>query len=63
MKKIAILGVIGILLFPSICKAFSEKGKTDKPHIILFISDDHGYEDSGVYGNDVIMTPNLDRFA
>ena len=63
MKKIAILGLIGILLFPSNCKAFSEKAKEDKPHIIVFISDDHGYEDSGVYGNVVIKTPNIDRLA
>lgn len=34
-----------------------------RPDIILFVSDDHGYEDSGAYGNTVVRTPNLDRLA
>ena len=28
-----------------------------KPNIILFISDDHGWADSGAYGDDYIQTP------
>lgn len=33
------------------------------PNIIIFISDDHGYEDAGVFGAKVVRTPNLDVFA
>jgi len=35
----------------------------DKPSIILFISDDHGWADSGAYGDAYIQTPNIDRLA
>ena len=35
----------------------------DKPNIILFISDDHGWADSGAYGDEYVQTPNIDRLA
>jgi N-sulfoglucosamine sulfohydrolase len=34
-----------------------------RPTIVLFISDDHGYADSGAYGDEVVKTPHLDRLA
>ena len=34
-----------------------------RPNIILFISDDHGWADSGAYGDSYIKTPNIDRLA
>ena len=34
-----------------------------RPNIVLFISDDHGWRDSGCYGNKDVRTPNLDRLA
>ena len=34
-----------------------------RPNIILFLSDDHGYEDSGCYGDKVVRTPNIDKLA
>lgn len=37
--------------------------ETDRPNIVLFISDDHGWADSGAYGDAHIKTPNIDRLA
>lgn len=33
------------------------------PNIVLILSDDHGFEDAGAYGNPVVQTPNIDRLA
>lgn len=37
--------------------------ENDKPNIILFVSDDHGLDALGAYGNSIIKTPNLDKLA
>ena len=34
-----------------------------KPNIVLYLSDDHGLEFSGCYGNKAIQTPNIDALA
>lgn len=34
-----------------------------KPNVILFVSDDHGKDALGCYGNPIIQTPNLDKLA
>ncbi|MEM9894753.1 MAG: sulfatase [Bacteroidota bacterium] len=35
----------------------------DHPNIVLFVSDDHGLDALGCYGNKVIKTPNMDKLA
>ena len=35
----------------------------EKPHIVVILSDDHGYLDSTVYGATDVHTPNLERLA
>ena len=34
-----------------------------RPDIVLFIADDHGWADSGAYGDKYVRTPNIDRLA
>ncbi len=34
-----------------------------QPNILLFVTDDHGQWASGPYGNEEVVTPNLDRLA
>ena len=34
-----------------------------RPNIVLFLSDDHGWADSGAYGDACVTTPNIDRLA
>jgi len=44
----------------------SSQAQNQKPNIILILSDDFGYGDSGPYGggeNRGMPTPNLDRLA
>ncbi len=36
---------------------------TDRPNIVLIVSDDHGREALGCYGNPIIETPHLDALA
>ncbi len=44
-------------------EALNKKALPEKPNIIMYITDDHGYEFSGCYGNDIVRTPNLDNLA
>jgi len=60
--KTAGLGAAGIGLYglPAIRATMSG---INRPHIVLFMSDDHGVLDSSPYGSKVVRTPNLDRLA
>src|SRR5688500_10174511 len=36
---------------------------TSRPNVVVFVADDLGWRDVGVYGNRFIRTPNLDSLA
>lgn len=38
-------------------------GGVRRPHIVFFVSDDHGWADSGTYGDEDVQTPHIDQFA
>lgn len=44
------------LLAPSFARA-------ERPNIVVILSDDHGYADSGFMGSTEVRTPNLDKLA
>ena len=50
-----------LLLFGFLAAAFS-RAETP-PNIILIVSDDHGLDAMGAYGNPVIKTPHMDQLA
>jgi len=35
----------------------------ERPNIVVYVADDLGWRDTGVYGNPVVRTPNIDRIA
>ena len=37
--------------------------ETERPNIILILMDDMGWDDLSLHGNQIIETPNLDKFA
>jgi arylsulfatase A-like enzyme len=50
--------IVPALLVLAACEAVDRK-----PNFIVILTDDQGYGDIGVHGNDKIRTPNLDQFA
>ncbi|ANW96237.1 heparan N-sulfatase [Wenyingzhuangia fucanilytica] len=65
IKSLIFVGFSSCLLLAceSSKKTEVKQKKTSKPNVILFVSDDHGKDALGCYGNPVIQTPNLDKMA
>ncbi|AWW32874.1 heparan N-sulfatase [Echinicola strongylocentroti] len=55
-----IVGLLGIYLLPALA---SGQEYTSPPNVILIVSDDHGKDALGAYGNSVVKTPALDHLA
>ncbi len=56
MKKLTLITA----LFASAISLFA---KNDRPNIIFFLADDQTQFSTGVYGNEQVKTPNLDKLA
>jgi arylsulfatase B len=50
-----------LVLLTMVCA--SQVFATDKPNVIIVITDDQGYGDVGLNGNTIIQTPNIDKLG
>ena len=65
MKNIFVLLILCIYVIKSAYAILGDiqQNITSKPNIILFLSDDHGADDSGYTGNKDVSTPVIDTFS
>ena len=57
-----VFAVVGSLLFSAASSSAAEE-KAARPNILMIMSDDQGWGDTGYNGNREVRTPNLDRLA
>lgn len=53
--------LIGISL--SACNSADDGARSERPNVLVIVTDDMGYTDLGAFGGEDIATPNLDRLA
>ena len=63
MKPVRALAAASILLIIVCVVHQTGNGQTQRPNILLIVSDDLGYADIGIHGSRDIPTPNIDRVA
>ena len=56
-----VCGALGVAVFLSFVPCYHAASK--QPNVVLIMADDLGMGDVGVYGNDTIRTPSIDRLA
>jgi arylsulfatase A-like enzyme len=57
--------LVALLVAAAVCATplLAQQTRSDRPNIVLIITDDVGYGDLGSYGATDIKTPNIDRLA
>ena len=63
MQKTFAFMVALLLALPTMLHAEPPRFPTPKPNVVLFLVDDMGWVDCGVYGSQYYETPNIDGFA
>ena len=64
MMRLSKFGISLSLLFPFMILSFDKKSQLeDRPNVIVILTDDQGWGDFSLHGNQNIRTPNLDRLA
>lgn len=63
-----LLFLLGIILLITSCNSSEKKNLHNQPvkkqpNLLIVLSDQHSYDMLGSYGNEQIITPNLDQFA
>lgn len=61
LKTIILTSIFILILFPNLFAQNSNEVK--QKNVLLIISDDHGIDQLGCYGNEKIQTPSLDKLA
>ena len=59
MNNLTIKTLLAFLLVAILSACSNE----DKPNIVVFLADDMGWGDSGCYGSEKILSPNIDKLA
>ena len=60
MKSLPLFFLLVTFLFAS-CQ--SQQVENERPNVIIIMTDDQGFGDFGVTGNDIIETPAINSFA
>jgi len=60
MSNLLFLGLVAVVLASV---GVDSVAGAERPNIVLVMSDDQGFGDLGIHGNDKIQTPTLDRFG
>ncbi len=56
-RIVLMLALAATFIFGAVARA------ANRPNVLLIMADDQTWEDSGVYGNDEVHTPNIDQLA